>query len=151
MAACCPFCNLPRERIVAASERMRAIRDAFPASLGHTLLLPRRHVVSLFDLTVVEWVELGQLLARIRKALHAEFQPDGFNIGINEGAAAGQTVMHLHVHLIPRYRGDQPDPRGGVYLPGQDALRATVNKEWRQDLEERGEGAKRRDESLERV
>ncbi len=93
---------------------MRAIRDAFPVSPGHTLLVPRRHVVSLFDLTVVEWVELGQLLAWVRTALQAEFRPDGFNIGVNEGVAAGQTVMHLHVHLIPRYRGDRPDPRGGV-------------------------------------
>ena len=114
MAACCPFCNLSQERIVAVSEHMRAIRDAFPVSPGHTLLLPRRHVGSLFDLTVVEWVELGQLLARVRTALQAEFRPDGFNVGVNEGAAAGQTVPHLHVHLIPRYRGDRPDPRGGV-------------------------------------
>ena len=75
MVACCPFCNLPQERIVAASEHMRAIRDAFPVSPGHTLLLPRRHVGSLFDLTVVEWVELGQLLARVRAALQAEFRP----------------------------------------------------------------------------
>ena len=114
MAACCPFCNLSQERIVAVSEHMRAIRDAFPVSPGHTLLLPRRHVGSLFDLTVVERVELGQLLARVRTALQAEFRPDGFNVGVNEGAAAGQTVPHLHVHLIPRYRGDRPDPRGGI-------------------------------------
>ena len=93
---------------------MRAIRDAFPVSPGHTLLVPRRHVGSLFDLTVVEWVELGQLLAQVRTALQAEFRPDGFNVGINDGTAAGQTVMHLHVHLIPRYRGDRPDPRGGI-------------------------------------
>ncbi|NMQ18065.1 HIT family protein [Candidatus Competibacter phosphatis] len=114
MAACCPFCNLSQERIVAVSEHMRAIRDAFPISPGHTLLLPRRHVGSLFDLTVVEWVELGQLLARSRTALQAEFRPDGFNVGVNEGVAAGQTVPHLHVHLIPRYQGDRPDPRGGI-------------------------------------
>lgn len=63
---------------------------------------------------MVEWVELGQLLTEVRTALLAEYQPDGFNIGINEGTAAGQTVMHLHLHLIPRYHGDQPDPRGGI-------------------------------------
>ena len=78
------------------------------------MLIPRHHVVSLVDLTVVEWVELGQLLARVRTALSSEFQPDGFNIGINDGAAAGQTVNHLHIHLIPRYCGDCADPRGGV-------------------------------------
>ena len=114
MAACCPFCNLSQERIVAASEHMRAIRDAFPISPGHTLLLPRRHVGSLFDLTVVEWVELGQLLVEVRAALRNEFQPDGFNIGINEGVAAGQTVRHPHLHVIPRYHGDHPEPDGGV-------------------------------------
>ena len=110
----CPFCSLPPERIVQTSERIYAVRDAFPVSLGHTLLIPRRHVASLFGLTVVEWVELGQSLARARSALLDEFHPDGFNIGINDGSAAGQTVSHLHVHLIPRYRGDQPEPRGGV-------------------------------------
>ena len=96
------------------TEHFYAIRDAFPVAPGHTLLIPRRHVVSLFDVTVVEWVELGQLLVEARAALRSEFQPDGFNIGVNDGPAAGQTVRHLHVHLIPRYRGDRPDPRGGV-------------------------------------
>ncbi len=110
----CPFCSLPPERIVQTTERIRVVRDAFPVSPGHTLLIPRRHVASLFGLTMVEWVELGQTLVRARAALLDEFHPDGFNIGINDGPAAGQTVSHLHVHLIPRYRGDQPDPRGGV-------------------------------------
>mgnify|MGYP003822123259 FL=1 len=63
---------------------------------------------------MVEWVELGQLLTEVRAALSAELQADGFNIGVNEGTAAGQTVMHVHLHLIPRYHGDQPDPRGGI-------------------------------------
>lgn len=110
----CPFCGLASERIVHRTEHFYAIRDAFPVAPGHTLLIPRRHVVSLFDVTVVEWVELGQLLVEARAALRSEFQPDGFNIGVNDGPAAGQTVRHLHVHLIPRYRGDRPDPRGGV-------------------------------------
>ena len=110
----CPFCALPPERIMRRTEHLVAIRDAFPVTPGHTLLIPRRHVVSLFSVTVLEWVELGQLLAEVRAALWGEFQPDGFNLGVNDGVAAGQTVMHLHVHLIPRYGGDQPDPRGGV-------------------------------------
>jgi diadenosine tetraphosphate (Ap4A) HIT family hydrolase len=110
----CPFCFLAPERVVHRTEHLVVIRDAFPVSPGHTLLIPRRHVTSLFDLTVVEWVELGQLLAEARTALRSEFQPDGFNIGVNDGPAAGQIVAHLHVHLIPRYRGDHPDPRGGV-------------------------------------
>ncbi|MBL8251773.1 MAG: YqgE/AlgH family protein, partial [Candidatus Competibacter sp.] len=110
----CPFCSPPPERIVGRTARALAIRDAYPVSAGHTLLVPRRHVGSLFDLTMVEWVELGQLLVELRATLAAERRPDGFNIGVNEGAAAGQTVPHLHLHLIPRYLGDQPDPRGGV-------------------------------------
>ena len=110
----CPFCALAPERIVHHTEHLYAIRDAFPGTPGHTLLIPRRHIVSLIDVTVVEWVELGQLLVEARAALRSEFQPDGFNIGVSEGAAAGQTVNHLHVHVIPRYCGDCPDPRGGV-------------------------------------
>lgn len=113
-ASPCPFCSLPSERIVSRTAHIVAIRDDFPITPGHTLLIPRRHVTSLFGLTMVEWVELGQLLTEVRTALLAEYQPDGFNIGINEGTAAGQTVMHLHLHLIPRYHGDQPDPRGGI-------------------------------------
>ena len=97
-----------------------AVRDAFPLTAGHTLLVPRRHVVSLFELTMVEWVELGQLLAQMRAALLADQKPDGFNIGVNEGAAAGQTVRHVHLHLIPRHVGDQPDPRGARWIfPGK--------------------------------
>lgn len=113
-ADACPFCSPPPERIVGRTARVLAIRDAFPLTAGHTLLVPRRHAVSLFELTMVEWVELGQLLAEIRAALLADQKPDGFNIGVNEGAAAGQTVRHVHLHLIPRRVGDQPDPRGGV-------------------------------------
>lgn len=113
-ASPCPFCSLPSERIVSRTAHVVAIRDSFPITPGHTLLIPRRHVASLFGLTMVEWVELGQLLTEVRTALLAEYHPDGFNIGINEGTAAGQTVMHLHLHLIPRYHGDQPDPRGGI-------------------------------------
>ncbi len=93
---------------------MLAIRDHFPISPGHTLLLPRRHIVSLFDLNILEWVELGQLLTEVRTGLLAELQPQGFNIGVNDGAVAGQTITHFHLHLIPRYPADQRDPRGGV-------------------------------------
>ena len=113
-ASTCPFCSLPLERIVSRTAHILAIRDGFPITPGHTLLITRRHVASLFDLTMVEWVELGQLLTEVRAALSAELQADGFNIGVNEGTAAGQTVMHVHLHLIPRYHGDQPDPRGGI-------------------------------------
>jgi diadenosine tetraphosphate (Ap4A) HIT family hydrolase len=90
------------------------IRDGFPISLGHTLVIPKRHVGSWFEITKDEQSDLFNLLERAKKALQGEFNPDGYNIGINDGPAAGQTVPHLHMHLIPRYKGDQEDPRGGV-------------------------------------
>ena len=90
------------------------IRDGYPVSPGHTLLIPKRHTGSFFDLSTQERADLLALLDRAKRVLDAELQPQGYNIGINDGAAAGQTVPHLHVHLIPRLEGDLPDPRGGV-------------------------------------
>jgi len=90
------------------------IRDGFPISPGHTLVIPRRHIGSFFDIDKDERDSLIGLLDKAKQELLNEFQPDGFNIGINDGPAAGQTVPHLHIHLIPRYQGDLPDPRGGV-------------------------------------
>lgn len=110
----CVFCSLPRGRIVAESTMSFCIRDGFPVSPGHTLIIPNRHVASFFDTTQEERDDLLQLLLQARDRLVDEFRPEGFNIGINDGAAAGQTVMHLHIHLIPRYAGDTSDPRGGV-------------------------------------
>lgn len=78
------------------------------------MIIPKRHVASLFEVTAEEREALFDLLAGMRKSLKMDRNPDGFNIGINEGAEAGQTVMHLHIHLIPRYTGDMPDPRGGI-------------------------------------
>jgi len=91
-----------------------AFRDAFPVTQGHTLVIPLRHLPSLFDTTAEERIAMFELLEEAKRQLQAEFAPAGFNIGINDGAAAGQTVGHLHVHLIPRYPGDRPDPRGGI-------------------------------------
>lgn len=98
-----------------------ALRDRFPVSAGHTLIVPKRVVNSAFDLDQDEIAACWQLLAAERDRLSAEFQPDGFNVGINVGEAAGQTVQHAHIHLIPRYGGDHPDPRGGVraVIPGK--------------------------------
>ena len=110
----CPFCTLPKQRILLASDLGLIVRDAFPISPGHTLIIPKRHVGSFFDLSSEEREELMSLLAAAKANVEAEFKPDGYNIGINDGPVAGQTVPHLHVHLIPRYKGDMPDPRGGV-------------------------------------
>jgi diadenosine tetraphosphate (Ap4A) HIT family hydrolase len=88
--------------------------DAFPVSPGHALLVPRRHVPSWFDATTAEQVALAKAIADAKTAIELTHRPDGYNIGINCGAAAGQTLFHLHVHLIPRYQGDVAEPRGGV-------------------------------------
>jgi diadenosine tetraphosphate (Ap4A) HIT family hydrolase len=91
-----------------------ALRDGYPVSRGHSLIVPRRHVGSFGEVSLDEQGAMLAMLQRVRAMLDAELRPDGYNIGINDGAAAGQTVMHVHMHVIPRYRGDRPDPRGGI-------------------------------------
>jgi len=110
----CPFCQPDPARLVARNALVLAITDGFPVNPGHTLLVPVRHVASWFDATPAEQAALFDLLAEVRTHLDATLHPAGYNIGINVGEAAGQTVMHLHVHLIPRFDGDVDDPRGGV-------------------------------------
>jgi len=110
----CPFCALPAERIVAENEHATWIYDGFPVSPGHSLIIPKRHVGSFFEITQEERLGMLELLDKAKGAVALERSPDAFNIGINDGAAAGQTVPHLHMHLIPRYTGDVTDTRGGV-------------------------------------
>jgi len=110
----CPFCTLPESRVIDRTQLGLVIRDGFPISPGHTLIIPMRHVGSFFELEAAERSELLDLLDRSKVGLDREFSPQGYNIGINDGLSAGQTVPHLHIHLIPRYRGDRSDPRGGV-------------------------------------
>ena len=110
----CAFCALSRHRVVDENSTAIAIRDGYPVSPGHTLLIPKRHAPSFFDLSPYERGDILDLLDRTKIALDNEFMPQGYNIGINDGPAAGQTVLHLHVHVIPRYTGDISDPRGGV-------------------------------------
>ena len=114
MCVDCAFCNLPRERILYRSSFAIVVRDSFPVSPGHTLIIPVRHVGSLFDASQDEQAALLESISWARNDLMATHGPGGFNIGINDGAVAGQTIPHLHVHVIPRYAGDQADPRGGV-------------------------------------
>ena len=109
-----PFCTMPTERIIDSNEFGMTIRDGFPISPGHTLLIPKRHIGSWFEISKDEQSGLLALLERAKTDIQIEFSPDGYNIGINDGSAAGQTVPHLHMHLIPRYKGDLDDPRGGV-------------------------------------
>ena len=109
-----PFCALPIERIIDSNDLGITIRDGFPVTPGHTLVIPKRHVGSWFEIGHEEQQCLMELLTKAQKALEKEFNPDGYNVGINDGPAAGQTVPHLHMHLIPRFKGDLDDPRGGV-------------------------------------
>ena len=110
----CPFCTLPLEWIIDSNEYGLTIRDGFPVSTGHTLIIPKRHIGSWFEINADEQLGLLDLLTRAKIVLQDELSPDCYNIGINDGPASGQTVPHLHMHLIPRYKGDQDDPRGGV-------------------------------------
>jgi diadenosine tetraphosphate (Ap4A) HIT family hydrolase len=117
----CPFCTLPPERIIDSNDLALVIRDGYPVSPGHTLVIPKRHIGSWFEITPEEQSAMLDLLGRAKVVLEEEFKSDGYNIGINDGPTAGQTVPHLHMHLIPRYKGDLEDPRGGVrwIIPGK--------------------------------
>lgn len=118
----CPFCSKDTlDRTVARNTLAFAIHDAFPVSPGHTLVIPNRHVQDYFALSEEEQRACWSLLNEVKLKLDEELHPDGWNIGINAGPAAGQTVMHVHLHLIPRYTGDEKDPRGGVrcVIPGK--------------------------------
>lgn len=117
----CVFCDISHERVVAQNELCFAIRDGFPISEGHTLIIPRRHVADYFDLTVEEVMAMQAMMREIKEQLDVELMPDGYNIGVNVNAAAGQTVFHVHMHLIPRFHGDVENPRGGVrgVIPGK--------------------------------
>jgi diadenosine tetraphosphate (Ap4A) HIT family hydrolase len=114
----CPFCDIAKElshlRILSQNNSAFVIRDGYPVTAGHSLVIPKRHVGSFFDTSESEKQSLLAMLEQAKVQLEGEFQPASYNIGINDGAAAGQTVPHLHIHLIPRYEGDDKDPRGGV-------------------------------------
>ena len=112
--AACSFCRLGDEDCLHVGQLVRAIWDRYPVSRGHALIIPRRHVESWFDATDEERAELLAAMDEVRRVVDQLHAPDGYNIGVNVGEAAGQTVSHLRLHLIPRYRGDVHDPRGGV-------------------------------------
>lgn len=114
MKTTCPFCDLVALRVRGENAHGFWILDSYPIALGHSLIISKRHIGSFFETTEEERLALLALLDVARLALVDQYQPRGFNIGINDGTAAGQTVPHLHIHLIPRYAGDVPDPRGGI-------------------------------------
>lgn len=110
----CPFCNPDPTRVFYDGKLVRGLWDCFPVTDGHALLVPKRHVATWFDATAEERLELDAAILIARDQILGRFRPDGFNLGVNIGKAAGQTIFHLHIHLIPRYTGDVPDPTGGV-------------------------------------
>ncbi len=114
MLTACPFCSIAPERVWIETAHAVAFPDAFPVADGHMLVVPRKHVFTIYELTIPEQRAIWELVGEVRQRLLAGLKPDGFNIGFNDGLAAGQTVEHAHVHIIPRREGDVPDPRGGI-------------------------------------
>jgi diadenosine tetraphosphate (Ap4A) HIT family hydrolase len=111
----CLFCNIPRARIIDENEHAYAIRDGFPVTEFHTLVIPKRHVEGYFGLTNEELLACHSLLHRLRdEILELDSTIKGFNVGVNLGEVAGQSIFHCHIHLIPRRKGDMLNPRGGV-------------------------------------
>jgi len=111
----CLFCEIPEDRIVEQNELAYAIRDAYAVTQMHTLLIPKRHVSDYFELHQPERNAIERLLHSQRQAiLQRDSSVTGFNVGVNAGQSAGQTIFHCHVHLIPRRDGDVTDPQGGV-------------------------------------
>lgn len=111
----CIFCTLPEGlKIQAENDLAFAVFDGNPVSPGHALIIPKRHVASYFDLTTREHSAIQELVLVMKEQIQRTFKPDGFNVGVNIGEAAGQSVFHVHVHLIPRFKGDIENPRGGV-------------------------------------
>ncbi len=118
----CPFCKLePGTEIITESTLAFAIYDGYPVNKGHALIIPKRHCADYFDLSALEQAACWQMAETVREILLEKFAPDGFNIGINIGQSAGQTIFHVHIHLIPRFSGDMKDPEGGVrgVIPGR--------------------------------
>ncbi|MHB8474520.1 MAG: HIT family protein [Gammaproteobacteria bacterium] len=113
-AESCPFCDPPKDRVFAQDKLVIALWDGYPVSPGHALIIPRRHMPSLFDTTETEQSALLAMVNLTKAIIDERHRPDGYNIGVNVGAAAGQTVFHLHIHVIPRFVGDVDEPRGGV-------------------------------------
>lgn len=118
-----PFSPLAPDRVILANDTAIAFYDAFPLSKGHALVVPRVPVVSLFELDRDTQAAVWDTVRQTRELIEEKYAPDGFNIGVNDGKAAGQTVPHAHVHVIPRYADDVPDPRGGIrwVIPGRAA------------------------------
>lgn len=110
----CPFCSIKDCDIIEEGKHWKVMLDKFPVSKGHSLVISKRHVETWFDLATHEQSELNYMIDRRQFEMNKVFQPDGYNVGFNAGEAAGQTIFHCHIHVIPRYRKDVFDPAGGI-------------------------------------
>ena len=122
MSSDCLFCNISKERIILENDLAYAIHDGFPVTEMHSLIIPKRHIYDYFDLTKDELFACDQLIKSLKEnILISDSSINGFNIGMNSGISAGQTIFHCHIHLIPRRSGDVVNPRGGVrnIIPGK--------------------------------
>jgi diadenosine tetraphosphate (Ap4A) HIT family hydrolase len=108
----CVFCQIARDNVLVENEYFIAVRDIHPVAPGHCLIIARRHVASFFELSQEEMVSLHDLASLLKTKLDQEYAPDGYNLGMNCGAAAGQSVFHFHMHVIPRYGGDRKALQG---------------------------------------
>lgn len=120
----CLFCNVGEERLIAENELAFAIRDGFPVTELHSLVIPKRHVSDYFELTKEELLACNELLRIVKEEILArDTSVKGFNVGANSGLVAGQSIFHCHIHLIPRREGDVPNPKGGIrhVIPGKGA------------------------------
>ena len=111
-ATACELCS--RHEVLLENPLAYVRYDSNSLSRGHVLVIPKRHVANFFDMTADEQWAVLALLREIQKAIQKQHSPDGYNIGVNVGKAGGQSRMHVHMHLIPRYEGDVADPRGGI-------------------------------------
>lgn len=110
----CIFCEYDKEEYIAENDLCFAIFDKFPVNEGHTLIIPKRHFQNYFDATKEEIAAMYDLSQEVKKIIDDKYRPDGYNVGVNVNHEGGQTIMHLHMHIIPRYKGDIEDPRGGI-------------------------------------
>ncbi len=119
----CPFCTPNPATVILETTTCRILWDNYPVSPGHALIVPKAHIADWFTAPPALQAELAALIETAKAEIEKHHQPDGYNVGFNAGAAAGQTVFHLHLHVIPRYTGDSDDPRGGVRwaVPGKAA------------------------------
>lgn len=110
----CIFCNYNKSEIIAENKLAYAVLDKFPVNEGHSLIIPKRHFQSFFEASEEEVKAIYSLLHEVKEMLDVQYEPQGYNVGVNVGYHAGQTIMHLHIHLIPRYKNDVDNPRGGI-------------------------------------